>query len=92
MENALAAFCPRRYDPRPECPLPGRGSLPSSFTGSRSRQSMHLVRRIEKARRYLSWRLATRGLPLWWHVGRPNFGDDINPTFFQKIAGRARER
>lgn len=48
---------------------------------------MHLAQRIEKARRYLSWRLGARGLPLWWHVGRPNFGDDINPTFFQKVTG-----
>ncbi len=28
------------------------------------------------------------GLPVWWHVGRPNFGDDINPSFFEKIHGR----
>lgn len=48
---------------------------------------MQLARRLEKTRRYLRWRLALRGLPLWWHLGRPNFGDDINPTFFQKVAG-----
>jgi len=22
-------------------------------------------------------------VPFYWHVGRPNFGDDINPSFFQ---------
>lgn len=48
---------------------------------------MQLARRIEKTRRYLRWRLAARGLPLWWHVGRPNFGDDINPTFFARVTG-----
>jgi pyruvyltransferase len=49
---------------------------------------MQLSRRLEKARRFLSWRLAWRGVPLWWHVGRPNFGDDINPSFFRAVAGR----
>jgi len=28
---------------------------------------------------------------VWWHVGRPNFGDDINPSFFERIdRGRVR--
>lgn len=48
---------------------------------------MQLARRIEKTRRYLAWRFTARGLPLWWHVGRPNFGDDINPSFFQRVGG-----
>jgi hypothetical protein len=26
-------------------------------------------------------------LPVFWHVGRPNFGDDINPTFFGRLIG-----
>lgn len=24
--------------------------------------------------------------PLFWHVGKPNFGDDINPLFFELLA------
>lgn len=50
---------------------------------------MPLPRRLEKLRRSLSWRWAGSGrLPLFWHVGRPNFGDDINPTFFERLSGR----
>lgn len=49
---------------------------------------MCLARRIEKIRRLARWRFAV-GAPLWWHIGRPNFGDDINPTFFRAIAGTA---
>lgn len=48
---------------------------------------MGFARRIEKLRRLARWRLAA-GAPLWWHVGRPNFGDDINPTFFRAISGQ----
>jgi hypothetical protein len=47
---------------------------------------VHLIRRYEKLRRLLRWRLAS-GMPLWWHVGRPNFGDDINPSLFRRLAG-----
>jgi pyruvyltransferase len=44
--------------------------------------------RIEKLVRFTRWRLAPQHcLPLWWHMGRPNFGDDINPTFFGRLAG-----
>lgn len=50
---------------------------------------MALLPRLEKLRRYLVRRLAPRdALPVWWHVGRPNFGDDVNPTFFGRLAGR----
>jgi pyruvyltransferase len=28
------------------------------------------------------------GIPLHWHVGRPNFGDDLNPYLFSKLANR----
>lgn len=48
---------------------------------------MRFERRIEKLRRLARWRFTHRGVPLWWHVGRPNFGDDINPDFFQAITG-----
>ncbi len=50
---------------------------------------MDVLRRVEKLRRFVHWRY--RGgdrVPLWWHVGRPNFGDDINPSYFEKISGR----
>ena len=49
---------------------------------------MAFLRRLEKVRRLLRWRLASRAaLPVWWHVGRPNFGDDINPSFFARLSG-----
>ena len=43
--------------------------------------------KIEKQLRYWRWRLAARGLPMWWHVGRPNFGDDLTPDLFQRLTG-----
>lgn len=46
-----------------------------------------LSARIEKQLRYWRWRLAARGLPMWWHVGRPNFGDDLTPDLFQRLTG-----
>lgn len=50
-----------------------------------------IIRRLEKLRRFLRWRLRPGGLPVWWHVGRPNFGDDINPTLFAALgAGSVR--
>ena len=49
---------------------------------------MAILRRLEKLRRLLRWRLSPPGgLPVWWHVGRPNFGDDINPSFFGRVHG-----
>jgi pyruvyltransferase len=48
-----------------------------------------LGRKLTKALR--KWRWVWPGgdsLPLRWHVGHPNFGDDINPYFFQKLLGR----
>jgi|688.fasta_scaffold22280_4 pyruvyltransferase len=51
---------------------------------------MAVLRRLEKLRRYLRWRIGPRdALPVRWHVGRPNFGDDINPSFFGRIHGRS---
>jgi hypothetical protein len=53
------------------------------------RHTMQVPRRIEKARRYLAWRFTARGLPLWWHVSRPNFGEAISrpktPLFSREI-------
>ncbi|MBW3095710.1 polysaccharide pyruvyl transferase family protein [Pseudohoeflea coraliihabitans] len=48
----------------------------------------HPLAKLEKQRRYWRWRLASgKRVPLWWHVGRPNFGDDLNPDLFEKLAG-----
>jgi pyruvyltransferase len=50
---------------------------------------MSILSRLEKFRRLARWRFAWAAtLPVWWHVGRPNFGDDINPSFFETIGGR----
>lgn len=48
---------------------------------------MDILRRLEKLHRFALWRLAPGRLPLHWHIGRPNFGDDINPTFFSRLTG-----
>lgn len=41
-----------------------------------------------KLARYWSARLRSPTLPaLFWHVGVPNFGDDINAAFFQALTG-----
>jgi hypothetical protein len=37
------------------------------------------------------WRskLRPRGaIPAFWHIGRPNFGDDINPAYWEWLGGR----
>jgi pyruvyltransferase len=50
---------------------------------------MSILSRVEKFRRLARWRFAVGAtLPVWWHVGRPNFGDDINPSFFEAVGGR----
>jgi pyruvyltransferase len=42
------------------------------------------MKKIRKLYRYYSNRLpSASALPFFWHVGRPNFGDDINPSFFR---------
>lgn len=28
-----------------------------------------------------------KGLPIFWHLGRRNFGDDINPWFYRQLSG-----
>lgn len=48
-----------------------------------------LAGKIEKYLRYARWRLSRDGLPMWWHVGRPNFGDDLTPDLFQRLTGQA---
>ncbi|MFN3547511.1 MAG: polysaccharide pyruvyl transferase family protein [Mesorhizobium sp.] len=43
--------------------------------------------KIEKQFRYWRWRLSAGVLPMWWHVGRPNFGDDLTPDLFHRLTG-----
>jgi pyruvyltransferase len=39
--------------------------------------------KVKKIARYWKARLQSKdALPFFWHVGKPNFGDDINPEFF----------
>lgn len=41
------------------------------------------MKKLRKLTRYWQARLQPQSaLPFVWHVGRPNFGDDINPAFF----------
>lgn len=48
-----------------------------------------MFRKLEKTKRYWSWRFKAAGnAPLFWHIGRPNFGDDINPSFMQRLSGK----
>jgi pyruvyltransferase len=47
------------------------------------------MNKAKKVFRYWKARLQpSSALPLSWHVGRPNFGDDINPAFFSIAVGR----
>ena len=42
--------------------------------------------RVTKISRRLRWQLRPSSyVPLHWHAGRPNFGDDANPKLFQAI-------
>jgi len=45
-----------------------------------------IIRKVTKVIRKFRWSLPTTGsVPLRWHVGQPNFGDDMNPYFFEKL-------
>ncbi|MDZ7711381.1 MAG: polysaccharide pyruvyl transferase family protein [Roseovarius sp.] len=47
-----------------------------------------MMLKFRKISRYWSARLRpTSCPPLFWHIGTPNFGDDINPAFFEALAG-----
>lgn len=47
------------------------------------------MNKAKKVFRYWKARLQPGpALPFFWHVGRPNFGDDINPAFFRAAIGR----
>lgn len=45
-----------------------------------------LIRKLTKTLRKYRWSLPVAGsVPLRWHIGQPNFGDDLNPYFFEKL-------
>ena len=45
-----------------------------------------LKRKLVKLSRQFRWSLPLLGaVPIHWHVGRPNFGDDLNPLFFSRV-------
>jgi Polysaccharide pyruvyl transferase len=47
-----------------------------------------MIRKLTKVKRYWSARLGPKNAPaMFWHVGRPNFGDDINPSFYEALCG-----
>ena len=48
-----------------------------------------LQRKAIKLLRQLRWSLPSpKAAQFHWHVGRPNFGDDLNPVLFQYLLGR----
>ena len=48
-----------------------------------------LKRKVTKLLRYVRWVIpSSNAIPVHWHVGRPNFGDDINPALFKNLLGR----
>ena len=64
-----------------------RSLIAAPWTPVQRAGSVEVLRRFEKLRRFARWRFIPGRLPVWWHVGRPNFGDDINPVFFHRLAG-----
>ena len=49
--------------------------------------------RLVRNYRKLSWQLRSNScIPLHWHTGRPNFGDDANPRLFEAIANMSRRQ
>lgn len=47
-----------------------------------------LKRKLIKLTRQFRWSIqALGGVPLHWHIGRPNFGDDLNPLLFSRLLG-----
>lgn len=47
------------------------------------------MRKLIKLTRYLAARCRPSSAPgIFWHIGTPNFGDDINPDIFGLISGR----
>ena len=47
------------------------------------------MKKLRKVSRYWTARLRSkRSVPFYWHIGTPNFGDDLNPFLFELIAKR----
>lgn len=45
-----------------------------------------IIRKLTKAIRKYRWSFPTaEGVRLRWHIGQPNFGDDLNPYFFERL-------
>ncbi|HBJ38236.1 MAG TPA: hypothetical protein DDZ51_26475 [Planctomycetaceae bacterium] len=71
-------------------PMAANGSQWQPMTDKPSRQidlgQKMITRKLTKAIRKYRWSLPSAGsVPLRWHIGRPNFGDDLNPYFFGKL-------
>jgi pyruvyltransferase len=48
-----------------------------------------MKQKLLKQVRWLRWSLPSRGaIGFRWHVGRPNFGDDLNPFLWQALLGQ----
>jgi pyruvyltransferase len=48
-----------------------------------------MKQKLLKQVRWLRWSLPSRGaIGFRWHVGRPNFGDDLNPFLWRALLGR----
>lgn len=48
-----------------------------------------MFHKVAKVSRFLRWRFRDHSaIPLYWHIGQPNFGDDINPQLFERISGQ----
>lgn len=46
------------------------------------------MKKLIKFKRYITARLRSSSYPgFFWHIGTPNFGDDINPSFYEKLSG-----
>lgn len=45
-----------------------------------------ITQKLNKLARFqVAKRRTARSLPLFWHIGQPNFGDDINPSFYKLL-------
>lgn len=47
-----------------------------------------LYKFVKLSRRFRALPVRPGNLPVAWHIGRPNFGDDLNPAFWSALTGR----